>query len=55
MYVYTRKVKNKCYSYQLKLDGTKGVILGHKSKKDGQYSGQKKKNKRTNNILQNTT
>jgi len=32
---------------------TKGVIKIHKSKKDRQYNGQKKKDKRTNNDLQN--
>jgi hypothetical protein len=34
---------------------TKGVIKNCKSKKDIQYNGQKKKVKRTNNDLQNTT
>jgi hypothetical protein len=32
----------------------KGVIRIHKSKKDRQHNGQKKKYKRTNNDLQNT-
>jgi hypothetical protein len=32
---------------------TKGVIKIHKSKKDRQYNGQKKKDKRTNNDLHN--
>ena len=31
---------------------TKGVIKIHKSKKDRQYTGQKKKDKRINNDLQ---
>ena len=35
-----------------KFDDTKGVIKSRKSKKDRQYNGQKKKNKRTNNDLQ---
>jgi hypothetical protein len=26
-----------------KIEDTKGVIISHKSKKDGQYNGQKKK------------
>ena len=34
---------------------TKGVIRSHNSKKDGQYSGIKKKNKETNKVLQNTS
>jgi len=34
-----------------KYEDTKGVIRSHKSKKDGQYNGQK----RTNNDLQNIT
>jgi hypothetical protein len=33
-------------------EDTKGVIRVHKSKKDGQHNGQKKKDKRTNNDLQ---
>jgi hypothetical protein len=32
---------------------TKGVIIIHKSKKNRQHNGQKKKEKRTNNDLQN--
>ena len=35
-------------------EDTKGVIRIHKSKKDRQHNGQKKKYKRTNNDLQNT-
>ena len=31
----------------------KGVIIIHKSKKNRQHNGQKKKDKRTNNDLQN--
>jgi hypothetical protein len=34
-------------------EDTKGVIRIHKLKKDRQHSGQKKKDKRTNNDLQN--
>jgi hypothetical protein len=36
-------------------ESTKGVIRIRKSKKERQYNGQKKKNKRTNNDVQNTT
>jgi hypothetical protein len=36
-------------------DDTKGVIGIRKSKKDRQHRGQKKKDKRTNNDLQNIT
>jgi hypothetical protein len=35
-------------------EDTKGVIRIHKSKKDRQHNGQKKKSKRKNNDLQNT-
>jgi hypothetical protein len=35
-----------------KVEDTKGVIRSRKSKKDRQYNGQKKEDKRTNNILQ---
>jgi hypothetical protein len=35
------------------LEDTKGVIRIHKSKKNRQYNGQKKKYKRTNNNPQN--
>jgi hypothetical protein len=38
-----------------KFKDTKGLIISRKSKKDGQYNDQKKKDKRTNNDLQNTT
>ena len=34
-------------------EDTKGVIRIRKSKKNGQHNGQKKKDKRTNNDLQN--
>ena len=34
-------------------DDTKGVIRIRKSKKDRQHNGQEKKDKRTNNDLQN--
>jgi len=33
----------------------KGVIRNHKSMKDRKYNGQKKKDKWTNNDIQNTT
>ena len=36
-------------------ENTKGVIRSHKSKKDHQYNGQNKKDKRTNNDVQKTT
>ena len=36
-------------------DDTKGVIRNRKSKKNTPHNGQKKKNKRTNNDLRNTT
>jgi hypothetical protein len=35
-------------------EDTKGIIKSRNSKKDRQYNDQKKKNKRTNNDLQNT-
>ena len=38
-----------------KFEDTKGVIRSHKSKEDKQYNGQRKRDKRTNNYLQNTT
>jgi hypothetical protein len=38
-----------------KVDDTKGVIRSRKSKNDRPYNGNKKKDKRTNNNLQNTT
>jgi hypothetical protein len=41
-----------CYEI---FEDTKGVIRIRKSKKDRQHNGQKKKDKRTNNDLQNTT
>jgi len=37
------------------LDDTKGVIKFHKSMKNRQWNGQKKKDKRTYNDLQNFT
>jgi hypothetical protein len=40
---------------QEEFEDTKGVIKICKSKKDRQCNAQKKKNKRTNNDLQNTT
>jgi hypothetical protein len=36
-------------------ENTKGVIRSHKLKKDRQYNGQNKKDKRTNNDVQKTT
>ena len=44
-----------CYLYIEESEDTKGVIRIRKSKKDRQHNGQKKKNKRTNNDLQNIT
>jgi hypothetical protein len=41
--------------YQEEFEDTKGVIRIRKSKKDRQHNGQKKKDKRTNNDLQNIT
>jgi len=41
--------------FQEEFEDTKGVIRSRKSKKNRQYNGQKKKDKRTNNDLQNTT
>jgi len=41
--------------YYEKLEDTKGIIRRRKLKKDRQHNGQKKKDKRTNNCLQNTT
>ena len=38
---------------QEEIEDTKGVIRIRKSKKEKQHNGQKKKNKRTNNDLQN--
>ena len=38
-----------------KLNDTKTVIRNRKSKKDRQYNGQTKKDKWTNNQVQNTT
>ena len=45
------------YNVQEEFENTKGVIRIRKSKKDRQHNvnGQKKKDKRTNNDLQNTT
>ena len=40
--------------HEKRFEDTKGVIRSRKSKKDRQYNG-KKKDKRTNNNLQNTT
>ena len=38
-----------------KSEGTKGVIKNRKLKKDRQYNDQKKRDKKTNNELQNIT
>ena len=38
---------------QEKIEDTKGIIKSHISKSDRQYNGRKKKNKTTNNYLQN--
>jgi hypothetical protein len=38
-----------------KFEDTKGDVIIHKSKKDRQHNGQKKKNKRTKSVLQNIT
>jgi hypothetical protein len=43
------------FNFQENIEDTKGVIKNRKSKKDGQYNGQKKMDKRTNSILQNIT
>ena len=40
---------------QEEFEDTKGVIRIRKSKKDRQHNGQEKKDKRTNNDLQNVT
>ena len=45
-------VLNCLFSMQ-EFEDTKGVIRIRKSKKDRQHNGQKKKDKRTNNDLQN--
>ena len=39
----------------LTFEETKGIIRSSNSKEDRQCNGQKKKDKRTNNDLQNTT
>ena len=48
-------MKNVCMYMLYKCEDTKGVIGSRKSKKCRQHNGQKKKDKRTNNGLQNTT
>jgi hypothetical protein len=52
--VHTR-ARNKFHilSFKEEFEDTKGVIKIHKSKKDRQHNGQLKKDKRTNNDLQN--
>ena len=42
-------------SQQEEVEDTKGLMRIRTSKKDRQHNGQKKKNKGTNNDLQNTT
>ena len=42
-------------NWQEEFEDTKGVIRIRKSKKDKQHNDQKKKDKRTNNDLQNIT
>jgi len=51
---------NRCLSpvelrvrFQEEFEDTKGIIRNRKSKKDRQHNGQKKKDNRTNNDLQN--
>ena len=41
--------------YKRNVEDTKGVIRRRKSKEDRQYNGQRKRDKRTNNDLQNIT
>jgi len=41
--------------YQEEFEDTKGVIRSRNSKKNRQHNGHKKKDKRTNNDLQNIT
>jgi len=40
--------------YSCNIDDSKGIIKNHKPKKDRQRTGQKKRDKRTNNDLQTT-
>ena len=44
-----------CNNLEEEVKDTKGVIRIHKSRKDKQHNGQKKKDKKTNNDLQNIT
>ena len=48
-------IENKNNEKHKKFKDTKGVIRNCKLKMDTQYNVQKKKDKRTNNDLQNTT
>jgi hypothetical protein len=57
-YKYVLKMKFNEFEWQRvwqKFEDTKGVVIIHKSKKDRQHNGQKKKNKRTKSVLQNIT
>ena len=54
--IYRYQQYNHKYNKKIKeFEDTKGVIKIRKSKKDRQHNGQKKKDKRTNNDLQNIT
>ena len=48
-------IENKCNEKHNKFEDTRGVIRNCTSKKDIQYNVQTKKDKKTNNDLQNTT
>ena len=48
-------IENKYNEKHKEFEDNKGVIRNCKLKKDTQHNGQKKKDKRTNNDLQNTT
>ena len=47
------KIKSRICLYEEGFEDTKGVIRIRKSKKNRQHNGQKKRDKRTNNDLQN--
>ena len=54
--IYRYQQYNHKYNKKIKeFEDTKGVIKIRKSKKDRQHNSQKKKDKRTNNDLQNIT
>ena len=55
VYMYIDKCYKTSNGKQEKFEDTTGVIRSHKSKKDRQHNGKKKKDKRTNNDLQNIT